>query len=112
MSSPRDVMPDDTRKALHDAVAKAPVAQSTGPAELDVYRREAAALLTPGLPRDQAAQRIEARMALEPVEGTGESACVMWPIVQSLKYNRLDVHFHNDALVSWDLRIINGAAGV
>jgi len=112
MSSPRDVMPDETRKALHDAVAKAPVAQSVAPAKLDVYRREASALLYVGMPRDQAAQLIASRMALETVEGTQASAHAMWHIVQSIRYNRLDVHFHNDALVSWELRIINGAAGV
>jgi len=112
MSSPRDVMPDETRKALHDAIAKAPVPQSAAPEKVDVYRREASALLRAGMPRDQAAQLITSRMGLETVEGTEAAAHAMWHIVQSLQYNRLDVHFRNDALVSWELQIINGAAGV
>ena len=53
-TSPRDVMPDKTRKALHDTAALGPSAASAAPAPLDVYRREADALLVPAMARDEA----------------------------------------------------------
>ena len=104
-------MPDETRQAVHNAVDKAPAA-TIARAKLDAYSRDAAAILVVGLCRDNAAQRIGERMALQPVAGTADAACACWHITQSSLYDRLDVHFHGNTVVSWELHCINGTEGV
>lgn len=110
-TSPRDVMPDKTRKALHDTAALGPSAASAAPAPLDVYRREADALLVPAMARDEAVRRVSQRMGLDLVDGSSGKH-VLFRIVHSTKYNYLTLHFDHDKFTSYSLRSINGPADI
>jgi len=111
-SSPRDVMPDETRQSMHSALAASTPSVGPTPRQgLDVYRREADALLVPDMARSEAVRRVTERMGLELVDGTG-GAHVVFRIVQSTKYDYLTLHFDSDKFLSYNLRAIHGAAGV
>lgn len=105
-------MPGEMRQAVHSAVQAAPAAAAAPPPVLDVYRREADALLVPGLTRDAALQHVARRMGLEIVESTQDSPVVLWAIEHSSKYNYLEAHFEHGMLDRWSLRVIHGAKGV
>ena len=105
-------MPDETRQAVHSALQSAPAASTVPPLVLDVYRREANALLVPGLARDDALQRVSRRMALEIVDSTQRSPVVVYQITHSIKYDYLKMYFDGDKFARWSLSTINGAAAV
>ena len=111
-ASPRDVMPDKTRQSIHSALAASTPGVGPTPRQgLDVYRREADALLVPDMARDEAVRRVTQRMGLEVADGTS-GAHVLFRIVQSTKYNYLTLHFTSDKLERYSLRRIHGAPGV
>ena len=106
-------MPEEMRQAMRSALADGkPSTGSTTRPELDVYRREADALLVPGIARAEAVRRISQRMGLEMVEEDTSSAHLLFRIVQSTKYNYLTLHFDHDKFASYSLRSINGPTGV
>ena len=97
-------MDDQSRLAIHKAVASN-VSQLSAVARpvIDVYSREAAALLSPGLAHRDVLIRVSDRMGLEPVHSKQTQCVKEWEITQSTKYTHLRVSYESDRLVSWEL---------
>ena len=106
MSSPRDVL---NRSLVRSAVEKqGPQPRTTRPPAADVYERDAAAILVPGMSRRDALAAVHRRMALEATaQDTHETT---FRIAFSPKYTSLTVTFESDRLVSY--KLINGSKEV
>lgn len=92
-------------EAATRAQIRAALTNSTGlsapTVEPDVYVRESAALCPCGARREQVVLYVQRRMALPLLEDTDEKA--VFAIEQSNKYNKLEVYFANEQVVSHKL---------
>jgi len=102
-------MDDQSRLAIHQAVHHGPSTEAQP--TIDVYQREARALLVPGLARKYVANRVSGRMGLK-AASSGDGNVQLWYIVQSNVYSGLEVTYSAGALVSWVLLPINGPGSV
>lgn len=105
---------EETRQAMQQALAGAPAGPTATAARdtLDVYAREAQALLVPGISHEVARERVRLRMALEVVPGPQSADRVAWQVTQSAVHDRLIACFDQGQLQSWSLQCINGKPGV
>ena len=105
---------EETRQAMQQALAGAPAGPiaAAPSAKLDVYAREAQALLVPGISYEVARERVRLRMALEVAPGPQSADRITWQVTQSAVHDRLVARFAQGQLQSWLLQCINGKPGV
>ena len=105
MSSLPDVMDEDTRQAVHNALddVARPDVRTT-----NVYAREAEAWLVAGMSRREAVSRVEKELALMQTEPGLDANCVTFSIEQSTRHSHMELTFSGDALVHYSFIPING----
>ena len=93
------------RARIRSAVEQqGPQPRTTRPPVADVYERDSAAILVPGMSRRDALAAVHRRMALDVISQDAHEAT--FRIAFSPKYTSLAVTFASDRLVSYEL--ING----
>ena len=100
----------ETRVRLRAALAQSASALAIAPTEIvDIYQREAQAILHADKARETAIDQIQKRMALEIDLDTPE--CVTFVITDSSKYNQLAVYFKHGHTVSYQLKRVEDGDG-